>query len=93
MRGGVDPPATWEAETTPAGLIISRAKVWFADMQRVWQLQKLEGEITMQWFRGCVLPVLSFGSKTWAVTNQQSGSAVGGGALELPEANPTCVPC
>ena len=46
----------------------------FAEMQRVaaWHLRKLKVEMKMQCFRAYVLPVLLFGSETWALTKNQA---------------------
>jgi hypothetical protein len=67
----VDPSATWEAEIdVRIMLMISKAKGKFAEMQRVWQLRKLKVELKMKCFRAYVLPVLLFGSQTWALTEK-----------------------
>lgn len=69
LGGVVDPSATWEAEINAR---ISKAKGRFAQMQRVWHLRKLKVELKMQCFRAYVLPVLLFGSETWALTKKQA---------------------
>jgi hypothetical protein len=41
-------------------------------MQRVWGTRSLSAKLKMQCFRAYVLPVLLFGSETWALAQKQA---------------------
>ena len=69
LGGIVDTSATCAAEVDAR---ITKAKVRFAEMQRVWGLRKLRVGLKMQCFRAYVLPVLLFGSETWALTKKDA---------------------
>ena len=68
-RDLVDTSTTCEAEVTAR---ISKAKGRFAQMQWVWHTRRLPVDLKMRCFRAYVLPVLLFGSETWALTQKQS---------------------
>jgi hypothetical protein len=69
LGGVVDTSASWEAEVTAR---ISKTRGRFAEMQRVWGARSLGVKLKMQCFRAYVLPVLLFGSETWALTQKQA---------------------
>jgi hypothetical protein len=69
LGGVVDTSASCGAEVTAR---ISKAKARFAQMQRVWGVRKLKVSLKMQCFRAYVLPVLLFGSETWALTQKNA---------------------
>lgn len=69
LGGLVDTSATCEAEVNAR---ISKAKGRFAQMQRVWRVRRLSVALKMRCFRAYVLPVLLFGSETWALTKQKT---------------------
>jgi hypothetical protein len=69
LGGVVDTTATCGAEVNAR---ISKAKGRFAQMHKVWSLRKMSVALKMQCFRAYVLPVLLFGSETWALTKKQA---------------------
>jgi hypothetical protein len=69
LGGIVDSSTTWEAEVTAR---ISKAKGRFAQMQRVWSARRPSVARMMQCFRAYVMPVLLFGSETWALNQKQA---------------------
>jgi hypothetical protein len=69
LGGLVDTSATCEAEVNAR---ITKAKGRFAQMQRVWRVRRLSVALKMQCFRAYVVPVLLFGSESWALTALQT---------------------
>jgi hypothetical protein len=71
LGGVVDVHATSEAEVAAR---VRAAKGRFAQMHRVWGIQRLPLWLRMQCYNAYVLPTLLFGAETWAVTQQQQRS-------------------
>jgi hypothetical protein len=69
LGGVVDTSASWAAEVTAR---ISKARGRFAEMQRLWGTRSLSVKLKMQCICAYVLPVLLFGSETWALTQKQA---------------------
>jgi len=67
LGGIVDTSTRCDAEVTAR---ISKAWGRFTQMQRIWSARKLSVALKMQCYRAYVLPVLLFGSETWALTKE-----------------------
>jgi hypothetical protein len=69
LGGVVDTTATWDKENH---LRITKARGRFAEMQRLWCICKLKVSLKMKCYSAYVLPILMFGSESWALTKKQS---------------------
>ncbi len=69
LGGVVDTTATWDKEIH---LRITKARGRFAEMQRLWCMRKLKVSLKMKCYSAYVLPILMFGSESWALTKKQA---------------------
>jgi hypothetical protein len=69
LGGVVDTTATWDKEIH---LRITKARGRFAEMQRLWCIRKLKVSLKMKCYSAYVLPILMFGSESWALTFKQT---------------------
>jgi hypothetical protein len=90
LGGAVDPSGTCDAEVVAR---ISKAKGRFAQMQRVWGLDKLKLSLKMQCFRAYVMPILLFGSESWALKSAEADTLDRVQTHSVLAADPECTLC